>query len=53
MKIKNTCIFTHANIQVLLHIYSGDSHATYHITHPPLLLKKQLVLNVIIVQTLE
>lgn len=28
------------------------SHTIYHVTHPPLLLQKQLVLDVIIVQTL-
>lgn len=30
-----------------------NSHTIYHVTHPPLLLQKQLVLDVIIVQTLE
>lgn len=30
-----------------------NSHIIYHVTHPPLLFQKQLVLDVIIVQTLE
>lgn len=36
-----------------MHLYKHMKLTTYHITHSPLLLKKQLVLNVIIVQTLE
>lgn len=32
---------------------SGNIWSDYHVTHPSFLLQKQLVLNVIIVQTLE
>lgn len=30
-----------------------NSHTIYHVTHPPLLFQKQLVFDVIIVQTLK